>query len=95
MAALSGYCYAVAALLGTVRCSELGFPSAKAKEVVALGEEFVDRGLKAKEGDKAALTYINGGWALIGAFISLGWLLGGTLNMYAYSCIHLAQGLYM
>ena len=69
---VAGYCYAVAALLGTVRCSELGLPSAKAKEVLSLGQELMERGLKMNEGEKMALTYINGGWALIGGFISLG-----------------------
>lgn len=69
---VSGYCYAVSALLGTVRCNELGLPSAKAREVLSLGQEFIERGLKLKEGEKMALTYINGGWALIGGFISLG-----------------------
>ena len=69
---ISGFSYAVAALLGTVRCNELGLPSAKAREVLALGQEFVERGLKTSSGEKMALTYINGGWALIGGFISLG-----------------------
>ena len=78
--ALSGYSYAVSALLGTVHYSELGLPSAKAKEVLALGQKFIEIGLKAKEGDKMALTYINGGWALIGSFISLGKL---VVQLYA------------
>ena len=74
MVGVSGYCYAISALLGTVRSSELGLPSAKAKEVLALGRELVERGMKMKDGnsEKMALTYINGGWALIGSFISLG-----------------------
>ncbi len=69
--AVSGYCYAVAGLLGTVRSNELGLPSAKARSVLALGQELVAIGMGKKEMDKAH-TYINGGWALIGSFISLG-----------------------
>ncbi len=71
---VSGYCYAVSALLGTVRSSDLGLPSAKAKEVLAMGRGFVERGMKMKDTstEKMAQMYINGGWALIGAFISLG-----------------------
>lgn len=69
---VSGYCYATSALLGTARDSKLGLPSAKSKEVLALGQELVETGLKMKEGDKMALVYISGGWALIGGFISLG-----------------------
>ncbi len=71
--AVSGYCYAVSALLGTVRSSKLGLPSAKAREVFNLGQEFVKMGKNAREEEnKMALVYINGGWALIGAFITLG-----------------------
>ena len=69
---MSGFSYAASALLGTVRGNELGLPSAKSKEVLALGQELVETGLKMKEGDKMALIYISGGWALIGGFISLG-----------------------
>ena len=70
--AVSGYCFALSALLGTVRSNTLGLPSAKAKEVLFLGKEFVEKGLNRKDGEKMAQTYISGGWALIGAFISLG-----------------------
>ena len=69
--AVSGYCYAVAGLLGTVRSNKLGLPSAKAKNVLSLGQELVTMGMNRKDGDKTQ-TYISGGWALIGAFISLG-----------------------
>lgn len=63
----------MSALLGTVHCSELGIPSAKAKEVLALGQDFIERGLKGKDTmEKTALMFINGGWALIGGFLSLG-----------------------
>ncbi len=70
---VSGFSYAASALLGTVRGSKLGLPSSKSKEVLSLGQEFVEKGLRMKDGgDKMALVYINGGWALIGGFISLG-----------------------
>ena len=77
---MSGYCHATSSLLGTVRGSELGLPSAKSKEVLALGKELVETGLKMKEGDKMALTYISGGWALIGGFISLGEVLADYME---------------
>jgi hypothetical protein len=69
---VSGFSYATSALLGTVRGNELGLPSVKSKEVLGLGREMVEKGQKMKEGDKMALSYISGGWALIGGFISLG-----------------------
>ena len=79
---MSGYCYAVSALLGTVRSSELGLPSVKAKEVLAMGRGFVEKGMSMKDtaAEKMALMYINGGWALIGAFISLGMVRVGCCN---------------
>ena len=69
---MSGYCYALAGLLGTVHSNELGLPSAKARSVLTLGQELVAIGANKKEGGDKAQTCVNGGWALIGAFISLG-----------------------
>ena len=84
---VSGYCYATSALLGTVRCSELGIPSAKSNEVLTLGTELVEKGVKMREGDKVALTYIDGGWALIGGFISLGEFLEVGLSLMQRSTV--------
>ena len=69
--AVSGFSYAIAALLGTVMYSELGLPSSKAKEVIKLGEKLIELGML-EQSEKLALTYIQSGWALISAFISLG-----------------------
>lgn len=70
--AVSGYSYAVAALLGTVRSSELGLPSSKAKEVFGFAQELIASGTKEVESSQLAVMHIQAGWALIGAFISLG-----------------------
>ena len=37
-----------------------------------LGQELIAAGTKDKDPEKLALTYIQSGWALIGAYISLG-----------------------
>lgn len=69
---MSGYSYALAALLGTVRSSKLGLPSSKAKEVFAFAQELVASGMHDEESSQLAVMKIQAGWALIGAFISLG-----------------------
>ena len=70
--AVSGYSYATAALLGTVRSSELGLPSSKAKEVFSFAQELIASGLKEEESNQLGVRNIQAGWALVGAFISLG-----------------------
>ena len=70
--AVSGYSYATAALLGTVRSSELGLPSSKAKEVFSFAQELISSGMKEEESSQFGVMNIQAGWALVGAFISLG-----------------------
>ena len=70
--AVSGYSYATAALLGTVRSSELGLPSSKAKEVFGFAQELIVSGMKEEESNQLGMMKIQAGWALVGAFISLG-----------------------
>ena len=70
---VSGYSYATAALLGTVRSSELGLPSSKAKEVFRFAQELIASGMKEEESKgQLGVMNIQAGWALVGAFISLG-----------------------
>lgn len=46
------------------------FPSPQ--EVFVLGQELIADGTKDKDQEKLALAHIQSGWALIGAYISLG-----------------------
>ena len=69
---VSGYSYAIAALLGTVRSSELGLPPSKAKEVFGFAQELIASGMSEDNSDQLAVMNIQAGWALVGAFISLG-----------------------
>ena len=69
---VSGYSYALAALLGTVRSSELGLPSSKAKEVFAFAQELIASGQREEESSQLGVMNVQAGWALVGAFISLG-----------------------
>ena len=71
--AVSGYSYATAALLGTVRSSELGLPSSKAKEVFSFAQELIASGMRlGEDSSQLGVTSVQAGWALVGAFISLG-----------------------
>lgn len=70
---MSGYSYATAALLGTVRSSELGLPSSKAKEVFAFAQELISSGMSlGDDSSQLGVLSVQAGWALAGAFISLG-----------------------
>lgn len=67
--ALLGYTYALSALLSTAQHNELGVPSNKAFEVFQLGQELVSTKL---DGGNLAVASVEGGWALIGAYLTLG-----------------------
>ena len=68
--AISGYSQALAGLLGTVKTSELGLPSSKAKSVLSVAEGFLQSVEVA--GSSLAVPYTQAGWLLIGAFCCLG-----------------------
>ena len=73
LSAVAGYSYALAALLGTVRSSDLGLPSSKAKEVFTFAQELISSGMKDEEsGGQLSVLNVQAGWALVGAYISLG-----------------------
>ena len=73
LSAIAGYSYALAALLGTVRSSDLGLPSSKAKEVFTFAQELISSGMKDEEsGGQLSVLKVQAGWALVGAYISLG-----------------------
>ena len=73
ISAVSGYSYALAALLGTVRSSDLGLPSSKAKEVFTFAQELIASGVRDEDsGGQLSVMNVQAGWALVGAFISLG-----------------------
>ena len=88
---LVGYSYALASLLSTVQFSELGVPSAKAQEVFLFGMELIKT---PANGGKLSIASVQSGWALIGAYLSLGKIL--HTNVYnllsllsSYLIIHL------
>lgn len=66
---LIGYSYALSALLGTARLNELGVPLKKSEEVLCLGQELVKT---PNDRSNLSVASIQSGWALIGAFLSLG-----------------------
>ena len=73
---LVGYSYALASLLSTVQFSELGVPSAKAQEVFLFGMELIKT---PANGGKLSIASVQSGWALIGAYLSLGKILQYTI----------------
>lgn len=68
--AISGYSQALAGLLGSVKTSDLGLPSSKAKNVYSVAEEFLQ--LVEGVGGSLAVPCTQAGWLLIGAFCCLG-----------------------
>lgn len=66
---LVGYSHALSSLLATARHNELGVPLGKAEQVFEIGKELVstpnDRG-------NLSIASAQSGWALIGAFLTLG-----------------------
>eukprot|EP00118_Oscarella_pearsei_P004846 m.21368 g.21368 ORF g.21368 m.21368 type:complete len:1962 (+) comp28164_c0_seq1:139-6024(+) len=67
--ALSGYCHALAGLLGCVKKSTLGIPFSKGKEVFQLAEEFL---WTASQNSRLAQCKTSAGWTLIAAVMTLG-----------------------
>jgi hypothetical protein len=66
---LFGHSYGLAALLTTARLSKLGIPLKKAEEVCSLGYELIQT---PQDKGNLSVASIQSGWALIGAFLSLG-----------------------
>lgn len=66
---LVGYSHALSALLTTSKHNKLGVPLKKAEEVYAFGYELLQ--VPHDKGNLSAAS-IQSGWALIGAFLSLG-----------------------
>lgn len=66
---LVGYGYALASLLSSAQKSQLGVPLAKAEEVFNMGQDLVKI---PNDGGNLALASVQCGWALIGAYLSLG-----------------------
>ena len=64
-----GFANGLAATLSSTQFSELGIPSVKAMDIFKLGEEFAQTPF---DGGKLSLANIQSGWALIGAYLSLG-----------------------
>lgn len=64
-----GFTNGLAALLSSSQFTELGIPSTKALEIFKYGEEMVKTQY---DGGKLSLANIQSGWALIGAYLSLG-----------------------
>ena len=66
---LVGYSYALSALLTTGRLNKLGVPLKKAEEIYDMGYELAQ--IPQDKGNLSVAS-IQSGWALIGAFLSLG-----------------------
>ncbi len=64
-----GYSNCLAALLSSSQFTELGIPSVKALEIFKYGEEMI---MTKFDGGKLSLSNVQSGWALIGAYLSLG-----------------------
>lgn len=67
--AISGYCGALAAVLGSVKLSPLGIPHTKGKIVFNTAEELLR---SASQNSRLSLNRIQAGWLLIGAIMTLG-----------------------
>lgn len=70
--AIAGYSGALAAVLGSVRYSPLGVPHTKGKVVFNTAEELLR---SASQNSRLSLNRIQAGWLLIGAIMTLGWLI--------------------
>lgn len=67
--AISGYSYALAAILGAVRHSPLGIPHTKGKIVFNTAEELLRT---ASQNSRLSLNRTQAGWILIGSIMTLG-----------------------
>lgn len=67
--AISGYSFALAALLGGVRETTLGIPHAKGKQIFAIAEELLRT---ASQNSRLSLQRTQSGWLLLGALMTLG-----------------------
>ncbi|XP_019356147.1 HEAT repeat-containing protein 5B isoform X3 [Alligator mississippiensis] len=67
--AVSGYSFAMAALLGGVHQCPLGIPHAKGKMVVSIAEDLLRT---AAQNSRLSLQRTQAGWLLLGALMSLG-----------------------
>eukprot|EP00062_Callorhinchus_milii_P000008 gi/632933650/ref/XP_007887784.1/ PREDICTED: HEAT repeat-containing protein 5B isoform X2 [Callorhinchus milii] len=67
--AVTGYSFAMAALLGSVHQSPLGIPHAKGKMVVSIAEDLLRT---ASQNSRLSLQRTQAGWLLLGALMSLG-----------------------
>ncbi|XP_074651872.1 HEAT repeat-containing protein 5B-like [Tubulanus polymorphus] len=67
--AISGYSFAVAALLGGVQQCTLGIPHAKGKQIFAIAEELLRT---ATQNSRLSLQRTQAGWLLLGALMTLG-----------------------
>ncbi len=64
-----GYSNGLSALLSSSQFTEVGIPSAKAMEIFTYGKDLVGTQF---DGGKLSIANIQSGWALIGAYLSLG-----------------------
>ncbi|CAH1791410.1 unnamed protein product [Owenia fusiformis] len=67
--AVTGYSFAIAALLGGVYMCPLGIPHAKGKQIFGIAEELLRT---ASQNSRLSLQRTMSGWLLLGAFMSLG-----------------------
>ncbi|XP_059838165.1 HEAT repeat-containing protein 5B [Hypanus sabinus] len=67
--AVTGYSFAMAALLGSVHQCPLGIPHAKGKMVVSIAEDLLRT---ASQNSRLSLQRTQAGWLLLGALMSLG-----------------------
>ncbi|KAL5463198.1 hypothetical protein EMCRGX_G032077 [Ephydatia muelleri] len=67
--AVYGSAYGMAALMGTVRQSELGMPSAKAKELYQVALDLIHL---SEDSENHTASRVQSGWSLLSAYISMG-----------------------
>ncbi|NXX91465.1 HTR5A protein, partial [Centropus bengalensis] len=67
--ALTGYSFAVAALLGAVKHSSLGIPHGKGKVIMTVAEDLL---CSASQNSRISLQRMQAGWLLIAALMTLG-----------------------
>ena len=67
--AISGYSFALAALLGGVRDVSLGIPHAKGKQIFNVAEDLLRT---ATQNSRLSLQRTQSGWLLLGALMTLG-----------------------
>ncbi|NXV60936.1 HTR5A protein, partial [Molothrus ater] len=67
--AVTGYSFAVAALLGAVKHCPLGIPHGKGKVIMAVAEDLLR---SASQNSRISLQRMQAGWLLIGALMTLG-----------------------